>query len=444
VFLCDPPPPTISGKLHMGHLFSYSHMDFVARFQKLQGKEVLYPFCYDNNGLPTEKIAAERGIDEPKMIHAHSEVVSVEYQRMFQKMGMDFDYEHVYSTFSPVAEFLAKKSFEELQVRGYVYRAEKEVFWCPAYHCVVSQSEIDAEGRYERSGAKVETRVMNCWFVDVLTHLDKIREMINEIEWHPDYFKVRLLNWLDNYNQDWCISRQRKYGIRIPDDDDVFDTWFISGMTPQLAWSAKTGKPSLKCPVFDVRFQAHDIIYTWALYTIIKSFYHNNQIPWRHIVVSGHALTNEGSKMSKSKGQNVPPRELLEDYGADAIRFWAAHAQPGNDAQIDFDVMRKGNRLLSKIRNAKRYLDLNPNEGENQDFRRDWLHAKDYIDLQLGTYYNWSNALTHLVAFFWKAFCDKFIEESKKTPSTRTLQGIFDEMVDYFEIFLPNVRDHLT
>src|SRR6185437_344633 len=117
-------------------------------------------------------------------------------------------------------------------------------------------------------------------------------------------------------------------GITIPDSDDVFDTWFISSLTPQLAWSTRTSDISLKCPVFDVRFQAHDIIYTWALYTIIKSLYHNDQIPWNHIVISGHALTGEGGKMSKSKGQNVPPLELLTRYGADPIRYWAAHSQP--------------------------------------------------------------------------------------------------------------------
>jgi valyl-tRNA synthetase len=144
--------------------------------------------------------------------------------------------------------------------------------------------------------------------------------------------------------------------------------------------------------------------------------------------------------MSKSKGQNIPPLELLDKYGPDAIRYWAAHTQPGSDSQIDFDVMEKGKKLINKLKNAGRFLEMHEDEGENEEYRREWISTRDYIDIQMGLHCNWFYSLGHLTAFFWKSFCDKYIEESKKTPANRTLRGIYDEMLDYFEIFMPNIR----
>jgi valyl-tRNA synthetase len=446
MWLCDSPPPTISGKLHMGHLFSYSQMDFLARYNKLKG-EILYPFCYDNTGIPTEKLAFENGIEDKWDAVDFSEKVSLEYENLFRDMGMAFSYDKGrYSTFSNTAIQVADKSFDDLRAKGYLYEDERDSFWCPTALSWVSQSEIDDKGCYERTGTKVEIRKQHGWFINVIDHIPKLKEAINSIEWKPDFYKERLLNWIDSFKYDWSITRDRDFGVTVKafgDEDDlrryVYDTWFISSLTPQITWSSYTGTPSLKCPVFDARFQAHDIINTWALYTIIKSIYHNDQIPWKRIIISGHALTGEGGKMSKSKGKNIPPKELISKYGCDPIRYWAAHSQPGSDTQIDYEVMEKGKKLLNEIKNARKFINLKGKDGENFKFWDEWKTSKNLICSQFEEA-NWANALHELVKFFWNRFCDVFIEECKKESCGATLHCIYEDMEKYFMVFFPNLK----
>lgn len=446
-FLIDVPPPTISGKLHMGHVFSYVQMDFIARFHLLKNRQLLYPFCYDNNGIPTQRLASKAGLYEPAAVVDFSDQVSVDYKHLFKSIQMGLSYTSgCYSTYSALAKMIADASFAELLDKGYVYEDERDSLWCPESATWVTQSEVDEEGRYERSGVKVEVRKQKGWFIKVVPHLDKIRDAIESITWHPEYFKDRLLKWLDGYKYDWSISRERPYGVRLlsnkldSESRYVYDTWFISSLSPQLAWSSYTGEVTLDAPTFDVRFQAHDIINTWALYTIIESIYHNNRIPWKHIVVHGHALTGEGGKMSKTKGKVVVPSEMLDKHGPEPIRYWAGIAAPGTDTVVEQAVMDKGRKLVNKIKNAGIFIKRQQSNEENERFRNEWLAAKDFIDLQFKFHFSWASALYHLVTFFWNKFCDKFIEEAKQNPAGRTLQAIYDEMLDYFEIFFPAIR----
>lgn len=432
MYLIDVPPPTISGRLHMGHLFSYAHMDFMARWKKLKGCELVYPFCFDNNGLPTERLALADGKPDPK---AYSLEVAEKYRDFFDTANFRWEGGEYY-TYSDMAVEMAYKSFHDLKAKGLCYKGESEYFFCPETGTSVAESEIDEKGRWERTGKPVERRKGEGWFIRMIDHIPRIEEAVNRIEWRPEHFKKRLINWLHQMKLDWSISRERKYGIPIPGDEKyTFDTWFVSSLTPQLAWAAKTGKCELSCPIFDARFQGHDIIRTWALFTIVKSLYHNDQIPWHNIVISGHALGKENQKMSKSAGNATSPTEYLEKYGAAGPRYWAGLCQLGTDTKVDEAAMSKGRKLVNKLKNAGRFLGMNQMVGESSELENEWKFAKrkigDYMDN-----YQWPEALHVLYAFFWSRYCDHWIEQSKKEPINMTLAEVYAELADYFRVFI--------
>lgn len=452
MYLIDVPPPTISGLLHMGHVFSYCHMDFIARYHSKKDS-LLYPSCYDCNGLPTEKLAQKAGVKEASSIIIFAEKVWEDYKKLFDATKMSWSNHH-FHTFQLRAAEMARLSFEDLKAKGLAYKAEREFYYCPVTNVSVSQAEIDENGCYERSGAKVELRRGEGWFIDILNHLPRIREAIDKINWQPDIFRERLHSWLDGLKFDWSISRERNYGIQIPGEAEniVFDTWFTSSLTPQLAWSTEEpNKPiSLKCPVFDARFQAHDIIRTWALFTIIKSLYHNDQIPWENIIISGHALDKNGKKISKTAGNFVSPYEYLDKYGPYGVRYWSALNQVGTDTRSDVQVMDKGHKLINKIKNAGRFLAMKENPEYLIDvlepWQAEWNEVAKKIDKDMEGY-NWPDAIHSLTDFFWHRFCDVFIEESKKKNNPHTygvMNRIYNEILDWYDIFFPNIREEIA
>jgi valyl-tRNA synthetase len=449
MYLIDVPPPTISGLLHMGHVFSYCHMDFIARYQ---GKKqaLLYPSCFDCNGLPTEKLAQKAGVREPKEIIAFAEKTWGDYQKLFAATKMSWSNHHFHS-YDDDAVTLANLSFEDLKRKGLAYKAEREFYYCPVTKVSVSQAEIDENGCYERSGAKVELRMGEGWFIDILNHLPRIREAIDKINWKPDTFRERLHSWLDGLKFDWSISRERNYGIHIPGEADniVFDTWFTSSLSPQMAWAKENGHPTLLTPIFDARFQAHDIIRTWALFTIIKSLYHNDQIPWNNIIVSGHALDKNGKKISKTANNFVDPYTYLEKHGAYGVRYWSALNQVGTDTRSDVQVMDKGRKLINKIKNAGRFLDMKESSEYLPDildeWTKEWYEVAKKFDNCMQEY-NWPDAIHILTDFFWHRFCDVFIEESKKKEDGFTygvMKRIYGQILDCYDIFFPNIREEI-
>jgi valyl-tRNA synthetase len=454
VYLIDVPPPTISGHLHMGHVFSYSHMDFVARWRRMKGDDLVYPFCCDNNGLPSEKLCIAGGATDLLA----REILLHEYQQRyvdhFKSLQQAFDYTSYYTTGSTGAKKLCLLSFEDLKSKGLAYKAETEFLYCPETGTSVSQSELDANGCFERSGVKAVVKRGEGWFVKILDNIPHIRKAIESINWHPEKFKFRLLKWLDEVKYDWSISRTRSFGIPIPGESGMtFDTWFISSLSPQLAYNAYKGHLSgrsgnlpmtLDCPVFDVRFQAHDILRTWALFTIVKSLYHNDQIPWKNVVVSGHALADGGGKISKSLGNATKtPTEYISEFGAAGVRYWTSLNRTGTDTRIDPNMMAKGKRLVTKIRNAGIFLDAHNSKdigsGEDMEVYHEWATVRDQIDILMGQF-DWSSAVKLLTSYFWETFCSKRIEQSKKTPINFTLGVVYDQLCDYFTVFLGNFQ----
>ncbi|MCA1835540.1 MAG: valine--tRNA ligase, partial [Actinobacteria bacterium] len=212
-------------------------------------------------------------------------------------------------------------------------------------------------------------------------------------------------------------AQQRNQPGGFTGDPDIMDTWATSSLTPQIAcgWEDDADLFARTFPM-DLRPQGHDIIRTWLFSTVVRSHYEHGSLPWQHVAISGWILDPDRKKMSKSRGNVVVPTDLLEQYGADAVRYWAANARPGIDTAFDPGQMKIGRRLAVKVLNACRFaLGLPPapaNAAVTEAIDRAML-------AQLATLiadatrafenYDYARALQATEEFFWR-FCDDYLE----------------------------------
>jgi valyl-tRNA synthetase len=440
-YLIDTPPPTISGKLHIGHIFSYTQADIIARYQKYLGKDLLYPWCFDNNGIPTGKLASNKGIKGQQNIIDFSIEKSKEYLDTFNKCGIEFS-NHNYHTFDQKSIDIAYKCFELLKSKGIAYRSESEYLWCPSQKCSISQSEIGEDGRIERSGEYPEIKKGWGWFINIKDHIGDIEDKINQINWKPERFKQNALNWCKEIKWDWSISRERHFGIPIPGEENMtFDTWFISSLSPQIAYISMSGDAELNIPIFDLRFQSHDIIRTWAFYTICMSHFINDQIPWKTIMITGHTLDGQGNKFSKSSGNATSPIPLIDKWGSNGIRYWSSSNTLGTDTKIDEDKMKMGWRIQNKLINAEKFINMQISNGwigEDDYLIQQYLESKSIIMNHIDNF-EIDKASSDLYHFFWDIFCSNWIENSKKNSTSYTLKWIIDDLKNLMKIFFNNL-----
>lgn len=613
IFSIDTPPPYLSGRMHIGHAFSYSQGDFIARYHRMKGEIVYYPFGTDDNGLPTERmVEKEHRVKATSMSREEFVKLCVKtlnemrpaFTGDWKKLGISCDFEQTYSTISYETQKVSQLSFLELYEKGKVYRTDSPVLWCTHCQTAIAQAElIDKEmhaelyqikfsvggkeiiisttrpellgacvgvmvprkdskysslvGKYakvplfgwevpiisdelvdpdfgtgavmcctfgdrtdvvwwhkhklplkvilnkdgklidvgaysgmslldarkqiildlEKNGILIGKKPLQhsvqvhdrCetaleimktaqWYIRTMDAKEELLELGRKIEWIPDFMRVRYGHWVENLNWDWCISRQRHFGVPFPvwyckkcgdihvadakdlpidplakklkkkcrcgssefiGEKDVMDTWATSSVTPEiiLHW-ADDKKQFEKMHPVSLRLQAHEIIRTWAFYTIVKSLYHHKRMPWKKIAISGY-ITRGGKKMSKSVGNVVGLWDVVDKYGVDCIRYWAAGSKLGEDIDYREQDVQTAKRTLIKLWNAARFCSQVIGEYNGKKPRKThmvdaWLLHEVNMLVKKCTEafesYQYSIAKREAEQFFWNTFCDYYLE----------------------------------
>ena len=666
-FVIDTPPPTVSGALHIGHLFSYTQTDIIARFQRMRGKNVFYPMGWDDNGLPTEKriqnlygVSCDPSLPWQSMdlkplskkdktrckisrknflelCDRQAQEDEQKYRIFWNRLGLSVDWSQTYRTINERSQKISQTAFINLYKKGLLENRLDPVFWDVQFQTAVAQADmedrqkegfyhdikfqvqegkevvisttrpellpacvalaahpedsryqslfsktaviplfygtvpifpsphadpekgtgilmictfgdgedvrfwkekdlplkqiVNREGRmdpsisftegvfqslkpslaekyygplsglalpqarrkivellretkhlvsepqptlqfvkhYEKGDRPLELIPTRQWFIKILDHKEKFLKRGRQVEWHPASMRKRYEQWVEGLNQDWCVSRQRFFGVPIPlwyplnkegvvdfanpilgcelpvdpvisappgykeqdrnqsggfmADADVLDTWATSSLTP-LINSSWEGERHKKLFPADFRPQAHEIIRTWAFYTIVQSHFHENSPPWKKIAISGWVVDPQRSKMSKSKGNIVTPEKLMDTYSADALRYWAGRAGLGQDTVYDEQVFKTGQRLVTKIFNAARFVYLQTEQVPvSRLLKGDLKDITEAVDgawvMFLGESYQkvteflenfkYDSALRLAEKTFW-SFCDNYIE----------------------------------
>ena len=307
---------------------------------------------------------------------------------------------------------------------------------------------------HDKCGTEIEFIPTEQWFIKILDKKKQLIEQGRKINWYPEHMKKRYENWIQGLDWDWSISRDRHFGIPIPvwhcekcnsivlaeekelpidpikikkkclkckselrPETKVLDTWATSSLTPQIASSLV--KNQIKIP-YSLRPQAHDIIRTWAFYTIVKSLLHEKKLPWNNIVISGF-VTLGGEKMSKSKGNVIAPQEVLNNYGADALRFWSSGSRLGEDLDYQEKDLVTGKKFINKLWNASNFVFMNLNNYKGYKGKSAKLEKVDELFIQklnetikssteYFEKYEYNRVRAEVEQFFWNVFCDYYLE----------------------------------
>ncbi len=668
-FIIDTAPPTISGSLHIGHVFSYTQTDVLARFQRMLGKNVFYPMGWDDNGLPTEKriqtlygiycdpmknyeknLVVEkqtkkvplRPVSRKNFLEiCHQQVLEDEkkYKKLWSHIALSVDWNQTYETIGAHSQKISQKSFLDLYEKNLIENRFTPVSWDVNFQTAIAQADIEdrerqgfyhdirfevkgggqftisttrpellaacvavtahpeddrykkffsktaitplfgaevpiipsshadpekgtgilmictfgdmedvhfwqkhslplkqiltSQGRlkeisfqeeifksvdsekakkyyatlcglkvlkartqivdllkeenvlvgepkattqfvkyYEKGDQALELIPTRQWFIKILDYKQELIEYGKKVIWHPPSFYKRYEQWVENLNQDWCISRQRFFGVpfpiwypihsnseidyknvllasQLPTDPmktapkgykeeqrdkangftatpDVMDTWATSSLTPFISshWVYDLKRHNELFPA-DLRPQAHEIIRTWAFYTIVKSYFHTKCPPWKNIAISGWVVDPNRSKMSKSKGNIITPEQTIKNYSADAVRYWATKSRLGQDTVYEERMFKTGQRLTTKIFNAAKFVNL---QVEDQKFSisylknninsitepvdQSWLVKLEVLVEQASSHlknFEYSLSLDLIEKTFW-IFCDNYLE----------------------------------
>ncbi len=318
---------------------------------------------------------------------------------------------------------------------------------------------------HERCWTPTEILTVKQWFIKTIEIRNELLEAWERIKWNPPHMKKRYIEWVENLKWDWCISRQRYFWIPIPiwyskktweiilpephqlpinplkdypeklpewhtiqdiyPELDVLDTWATSSLTPLINSGFLNNKNILKEKIIpmSLRPQAHDIIRTWTLYTIIMSYYHTWTIPFEEIMISWHVLAWKWEKISKSKANAwTTPEELINKYWADPVRYWACWWSLWKDIVFDDQEIKKWQKLVTKLWNASRYAILNLwdfNPKDEYDISQLETIDKWIIDKSISVWekmkvsfesFNVGLAVIEFEKFFWNDFCDNYLE----------------------------------
>ena len=368
---------------------------------------------------------------------------------------------------------------------------------------------------YEKGDKPLEVVTSRQWYIRNggrdAERRDALIDRGREISWHPSFMRARYENWIEGLNGDWLISRQRFFGVPFPvwypldesgepdydhpvlpaqdqlpvdpttdvapgytedqrdqpggfmADPDVLDTWATSSLTPQIAtgWAVDETLHANTFPM-DLRPQGHDIIRTWLFSTVVRAETLAQTVPWKHTALSGWILDPDRKKMSKSKGNVVVPNDVLEKYGADAVRYWAASARLGADTAYDEGQMKIGRRLAIKLLNASKFvLAQGVTEASVLGSGTDGSVVTNGLDRSLLAQladvverastafreYEYARALQLIESFFW-TFTDDYVElvkdraygsrgEAAQASVHAALATTLDTLLRLFAPFIP-------
>jgi len=360
---------------------------------------------------------------------------------------------------------------------------------------------------YEKGDRPLEIVTSRQWFIKTMDFREELLARGSELQWHPEFMRHRYDNWVNGLSGDWCISRQRFFGVPFPvwypidghgqvdyarpivasesqlpmdpssdtppgyssdqrnqpngfaGDPDVMDTWATSSLTPQIAadW---LGDPDLFARVFpmDLRPQAHDIIRTWLFTTVLRSQLEHGSLPWGHTAISGFVTDPDRKKMSKSKGNVITPMEFLKEFGSDGVRYWAANVRPGGDGIFDVGEIKVGRRLAIKMLNAAKFalMQAEPRGAITAPLDRGMLSSLSTLvkeSTEQFEAYDYSKVLEQSERFFW-SFCDDYLELVKGrrygdfTPegaasANSAMLVALSTLLRLFAPFLPFVTDEV-
>jgi len=360
---------------------------------------------------------------------------------------------------------------------------------------------------HERCGTEIEFIKSKQWFIRMLDLKEDMFKWGEQLHWYPDFMKHRYDNWVNGLQWDWLISRQRYFGVPFPiwycekcsepvfadekdlpvdplkdkppmdkcpkcghdkftPESDVLDTWATSSLTPRLVLSLVDS--SLHDQVFplSLRPQAHDIITFWLFKTVLRSQLHHGVNPFRDIMISGF-VTLKGQKMSKSKGNVVRPQDVTTKYGADALRYWASTSKLGKDLDYQEKDVVTARKFITKLFNAANFVFMNLDKAGVSGVPSppaDGIHPTDALFLsrlnsviteatQAFDSYEYSQAKSVVENFFWKEFCDNYLEivktrvysggESEQKSALFGLYTILKYMSQMMAPFTPHITEYL-
>jgi len=477
------------------------------RYQYLEGRKAFVPlFGQEVPILPDETVVKEKGTGLV-MVSTFGDKTDVFW---FKKHNLPYrpmiDFGGIFIEQAGILAGLTvlqarAKVLEELQ-KAELIREQK-----PIMHSV---------NVHERCKREIEYLMLPQWFLNILEHKKALLAAADSIAWYPSYMKTRYTNWVENLSWDWGLSRQRFYGIPFPawhckacgeiilaevhqlpidpqevpypggtcprckstdivPDTDVMDTWNTSSLTPYLSYALfdhsgndvfENALQSNFLPM-SMRPQAHDIIRTWAFYTITKTWMHHGIIPWGSIVISGHVLSSEKEKLSKSKGNaTLTPQSLIDQFSADAIRYWTASGALGTDVAFSEAQIKIGQRLITKLFNAFRFISEHTADVDMKKAPQSFGTINEWVlDNATQTFERYktefernefSLALDWIEKFFWQTFCDNYIElvkdqlfnpdkyDASLVAATRwTLYHVGLRILQWYAPFIPYITEHL-
>ncbi len=383
-----------------------------------------------------------------------------------------------------VIDEYARMTTENLKGKKTAEARESVVQWLKDNGLLIEEKEIDQNiSTAERTGGIVEPLPKLQWFIDVNKKISdrdnkSLKELMlepvqdNKIKILPDRFEKVYFNWIENL-RDWCISRQIWYGHQIPvwykgeeiycginapngedwvQDSDTLDTWFSSGLWTfsTLGWPENTEDLKNYYPT-TVLETGYDILFFWVARMILMSTYVLGQIPFETVYLHGLVRDKDGRKISKSLGNNIDPIDVMQEYGADALRMaLIVGVGPGSDSKFDMNKIKAYKHFANKIWNASRYVLENLPQGDalGKLSEEDQKTLDEFKELTKDITSDMENFRFYLAAekiyhYFWHTFADKIIERKKKEEDKRILMILLREQLKILHPFMPFITEEI-